>query len=126
MAFKARVYLQRPDSKTEADFLGEIELDVRPVQNGRARFIHDGKIEVGHIDTVSPPDWAEKTCALSCAGPTAALLVVGMMDLRAMAGITTAISAERLMPGGARVARGTGAIALVVGLLVIARAVGVG
>ena len=59
MAFKARVYLQRPDSKTEADFLGEIDLDVRPVQNGRARFIHDGKIEVGHIDTVAPSNWNE-------------------------------------------------------------------
>ena len=64
-------------------------------------------------------------CALSCAGPTATLLAIGIMDLRAMAVITAAVTGERLMPGGARVARGTGALALGVGLILIARAVGV-
>jgi hypothetical protein len=59
MAFKARVYLQRSDSRTEAAYLGEIELEGRPILNGRTSFMHDGKIEVGHIDTVAPSNWDE-------------------------------------------------------------------
>jgi len=58
-AFRARVYLQRSDSKTEAVYLGEIELEVRPIRKGRASFMHEGRIEIGHIDTVAPPDWDE-------------------------------------------------------------------
>lgn len=53
-------------------------------------------------------------CVMSCSGPTAVLLVLGMMDLRAMAIVTAAITAERTLPlpAGARVARITGAMAL--------------
>jgi hypothetical protein len=36
--------------------------------------------------------------------------------------VTAAITAERLLPAGERVARATGAVALVTGLLLIARA----
>jgi predicted metal-binding membrane protein len=61
-------------------------------------------------------------CSLSCAGLTAAMLAVGVMDLRAMAVVTAAITAERLTPAGARIARGIGAIAVGLGLLLIARA----
>jgi predicted metal-binding membrane protein len=50
-------------------------------------------------------------CSCSSAGPTAILLVAGMMDLRAMAAVTAAIAAERLAPDGERVARGLGALA---------------
>jgi predicted metal-binding membrane protein len=84
-----------------------------------------------------PPDfrtaWREGVrlglrCSYCCAGLTAILLVLGMMDLRAMAIVTAAITAERLVPGGQRVARAIGvAIGVVIvgaaGLL-IARAVG--
>jgi predicted metal-binding membrane protein len=63
-------------------------------------------------------------CVLSCANLTAILLVVGVMDLRAMAAITTAITAERLAPAGERVARAIGLVAIGAGLIVIARAVG--
>src|SRR5690348_15010198 len=56
MAFKARIYLQRP-AQTHAEYLGEIELDMRPIREGRTRFTHDGQIVVGHIDSVTPPDW---------------------------------------------------------------------
>ena len=56
-------------------------------------------------------------CALSCAGPMAVLCVVGLMDLRMMLLITTAITAERVAPAGARVARFTGLVALTIGLL---------
>jgi len=62
-------------------------------------------------------------CCLSCAGPMAILLAVGMMDLRAMAVATAAITIERLAPDGARVARVLGTLALGVGLVLVARAV---
>lgn len=64
-------------------------------------------------------------CSLSCAGLTATLLAIGVMDLRAMALVTAAITAERLTPHGAAVARATGSVILGVGLLLFARAAGV-
>lgn len=63
-------------------------------------------------------------CSYSCAGFTAILLVIGMMDLRVMAAATTAITAERLVPAGARTARASGAVAVAAGLFLIARSVG--
>jgi hypothetical protein len=48
------------------------------------------------------------------------------MDLRAMAVVAAAIAAERLVPGGARVARVLGTIAVGAGLILIARAAGTG
>jgi predicted metal-binding membrane protein len=65
-------------------------------------------------------------CSASCAGLTAVLLVTGIMDLRAMAVVTAAITAERLAPAGERVARAIGAVAVATGVLLIARAAGVG
>jgi predicted metal-binding membrane protein len=65
-------------------------------------------------------------CSRCCAGLMAILLVVGVMDLRAMAAVSVAITAERLAPAGERVARATGIIILGVGLLLIARAAGLG
>jgi len=63
-------------------------------------------------------------CAYSSAGPTAILLVIGVMDLRAMAIVTAAITAERLAPAGERVARAIGAVVIGTGLFLIARAAG--
>ena len=65
-------------------------------------------------------------CASCCAGLIAILLVIGVMDLRAMLIVTAAITLERLAPAGALVARATGAVAVAAGLLLIARAAGVG
>jgi predicted metal-binding membrane protein len=65
-------------------------------------------------------------CFYCCAGPTAILLVIGVMDLRAMAVVAAAITAERLLPKGERVARATGAIAIGSGVFLIARAGGLG
>jgi predicted metal-binding membrane protein len=59
-------------------------------------------------------------CNLCCAGPTAVLLVIGVMDLQAMATVTAAITLERLAPAGERVARASGAVAIGAGLFVIA------
>lgn len=63
-------------------------------------------------------------CSYGCAGLTAILLVIGIMDLRAMAVITAAITAERVAPAGERVARAIGAVAAGAGLFLIARAAG--
>jgi predicted metal-binding membrane protein len=63
-------------------------------------------------------------CACCCVGPTASLLALGIMDLRAMAVTTAAITAERLAPGGEHVARATGAVAVGIGLLLTGRAAG--
>lgn len=65
-------------------------------------------------------------CSHCCAGLTAILLVVGVMDLRAMAVVTAAITVERLAPAGEGVARATGAVVVGAGLLLIARAAGLG
>jgi predicted metal-binding membrane protein len=62
-------------------------------------------------------------CSLSCANLTAILLVVGVMDLRTMAFVTAAITAERLAPAGERVARATGVAIIAAGLLLTARAI---
>src|SRR5437899_1053027 len=63
-------------------------------------------------------------CSYCCAGLTAILLVIGVMDLRAMAVVTAAITVERLAPAGERVARATGAVVFVAGLFLIMRAAG--
>jgi predicted metal-binding membrane protein len=56
-------------------------------------------------------------CSYCCAGFTAILLAIGVMDLRAMAVVTIAISLERLLPIGERVARATGVVVVAVGLI---------
>jgi predicted metal-binding membrane protein len=61
-------------------------------------------------------------CGQSCANLTAILLVVGVMDLRAMVVVTAAITLERLAANGERVARAIGIVVVVAGLHLIARA----
>ena len=51
-------------------------------------------------------------CARCCAGPTAVLLVLGVMDLRVMAAVTAAITLERVAPRGERLARAIGLVAM--------------
>ncbi len=65
-------------------------------------------------------------CGYCCAGLMAILLVIGVMDLRAMAVVAAAITVERIAPDGARVARAIGAVAVGVGLFLIARAIRLG
>src|SRR5262249_10022749 len=65
-------------------------------------------------------------CSYCCAGLTAILLVVGVMDLRAMAVVTAAITLERLAPAGERVARAFGPGVVAAGVFRIARATGAG
>ena len=54
----------------------------------------------------------------------AILLVVGVMDLGMMAGVGTAITIGRLAAAYERVARATGAVVVLAGVLLIARAAG--
>jgi predicted metal-binding integral membrane protein DUF2182 len=52
------------------------------------------------------------------------LLVIGVVDLRAMAVVAAAMTVERLAPAGERVARASGAVVVGAGLFLIARAAG--
>jgi len=61
-------------------------------------------------------------CAYGCAGLTAILLVLGVMDLRVMVLVTAAITGERLTANGERAARSIGIVVVAVGLLLIAKA----
>jgi predicted metal-binding membrane protein len=63
-------------------------------------------------------------CSYCSAGLTAILLVMGVMDLRVMALVATAITAERLAPAGEPVARAIGVIVIGAGVLLLARAAG--
>jgi len=63
-------------------------------------------------------------CSYCCGGLMVILLVIGVMDLRAMAVVAAAITVERL--AGERVARAIGAVVVGAGLFLIARAAGLG
>jgi predicted metal-binding membrane protein len=65
-------------------------------------------------------------CGFCCANLTAVLLVLGVMDLHAMAAVTAAITAERLAPAGAHVGRAIGFVVVGAGLILVARAAGLG
>ena len=65
-------------------------------------------------------------CSSLLSGLMAILLVVGMMDLRAKAAVTAAMTVERLAPAGDRAARAIGVVVIGAGLLLIARAIGLG
>jgi predicted metal-binding membrane protein len=65
-------------------------------------------------------------CSYASAAATIVLLVLGIMDVRAMAVVTVAITAERLAPAGERVARVIGAAVVGAGAVLIARASALG
>jgi predicted metal-binding membrane protein len=61
-------------------------------------------------------------CSQCCAGLMTILLVIGVMDLRAMAIVMAAVTVERLAPAGERVARIVGVVIVATGLFLIALA----
>jgi predicted metal-binding membrane protein len=63
-------------------------------------------------------------CCQCCAGLMAILLVIGVMDLRAMAIVALAITLERVLPAGHWVAKEIGGVVTAAGLFLIARAAG--
>ena len=62
-------------------------------------------------------------CIQCCFGLMIILLVVGVMDLRIMAVVAAAITAERLAPASVRVSQITGVLAAGAGLFLIVRAI---
>ncbi|CAG9270883.1 DUF2182 domain-containing protein [Paraburkholderia unamae] len=62
-------------------------------------------------------------CVCCCGNLMAALLVAGVMDRPAMALVAAAITAERLIPARGKVARGVGLVAVLVGVVMVVRAV---
>jgi predicted metal-binding membrane protein len=62
-------------------------------------------------------------CTQCCAGLMAILLVIGVMDFRAMAIVMAAITVERLAPASQSVARATGVGIVIAGLWMIARSI---
>ena len=65
-------------------------------------------------------------CGYCCASLMAILLVIGVTDLGAMAVVAAAITVERLLPAGERVARAIGAVIVGAGLFLVAQAAGLG
>ncbi|WOD16881.1 DUF2182 domain-containing protein [Paraburkholderia kirstenboschensis] len=61
-------------------------------------------------------------CCFCCASLTALLVVSGVMELRAMAAVTVAITLERVAPRGEFIARGFGFVIVGAGLFMIVRA----
>jgi predicted metal-binding membrane protein len=58
-------------------------------------------------------------CSRCCGGLMLIPLVIGVMDLRAMAVVTAAVTVERLAPDGERVARAIGVVVVGVGLFLV-------
>ena len=65
-------------------------------------------------------------CCPCCADLMAILLVIGVMDVRAMAVVAAAITVERLAPAGERVVRAMGAVIVGAALFLMTRAAGPG
>lgn len=61
-------------------------------------------------------------CGCSCAALMAVGLALGVMNATIMSLVAVAVAAERLAPAGERVARASGAATMVVGLLLVFRA----
>jgi predicted metal-binding membrane protein len=59
-------------------------------------------------------------CVICCANLTAALLVLGVMDLRVMVAATIAVALERILPSGRQAACITGVILVTAGLYLMA------
>ncbi len=65
-------------------------------------------------------------CGKCCAGLIAILVVIGVMNVAAMAIVAAAITVERLAPAAERVAHAMGVVIVAAGLCLIARAAGFG
>ncbi len=63
-------------------------------------------------------------CSGCCAGLTVILLVVGVMDVWAMAAVMAALTLERFAANAERVARGIGVVVIGAGAMMVARAGG--
>jgi hypothetical protein len=57
MPFRARIYLRLAPAETRYHYIGEIDLDRRPVENGQIQVKHQGKVQLARVEIVSPLDW---------------------------------------------------------------------
>jgi predicted metal-binding membrane protein len=64
-------------------------------------------------------------CALCCSSFMMVLLVVGVMNLRAMAFVTVAITVERFVPWPERAAPVAGVIVIAAGAIIVVRTLGI-
>lgn len=92
----------------------------------RARAAHGCALPADRVDAWRHGLRLGRHCCCCCANLTLLLLAFGMMDLRAMALVTLAITGERVTRNGERVARMTGAVLVGAGMLLIARSAGMG
>src|SRR5262245_3493730 len=60
MTYKARIYLRLAPAETRYHYIGEIDLNRRPVEKGQIPFKRQGKVQLGSIETVSPRDWDKR------------------------------------------------------------------
>jgi hypothetical protein len=58
--YKARIYLRLAAAETRYHYIGEIDLDRRPVEKGQIPFKRQGKVQFGSIEIVSPLDWDKR------------------------------------------------------------------
>ena len=81
-----------------------------------------GTRSIGTTDALSYGLELGIRCARCCGGMMIVLLLIGVMDLGAMAIVTTAITLERVAPSGARTARAIGGITVAAGMSLLALA----
>jgi hypothetical protein len=58
MSFKVRVYLQLPGG-TKVHYIGERDLEQRPVRGGHVIIEHEGKMETFRVDMIVPDNWQQ-------------------------------------------------------------------
>ena len=83
---------------------------------------HAGSLTAGALAAVRHGSRLGLQCARCCANLMAILLAIGVMDLRAMTVVASAIAIERMAPHDGRAARFAGAVAVAAGLLMVAQA----
>jgi hypothetical protein len=57
MTYRARIYLRLAPAETRYHYIGEIDLDRRPIEKGQIQFKRQGKVQFGRIEIVSALDW---------------------------------------------------------------------
>ncbi len=59
MGYKVHVYMRQPPSHVPID-VGEAELSLRPALLQQVSFQHQGKVEVGLVEQIDPPNWEKR------------------------------------------------------------------
>ena len=130
LAFAGSVLLAAHHVTAQAGFVGAVVLIAGALQFSRwkARHLACCRNASSCCSALSTTAWSAwrhglrlgKHCVHCCLGLTVVLLVVGMMDWRAMALVTIAITVERLAPRGLRVERFVGVVLVAMGVFLIA------